>query len=140
MFSFDEKKILFAKKLLISNQNRGVYNDVFNLFRDEIKELVDFGLKYKSILSLLEKELDYSFNYKTFMSWINRSIKQKNQNSNTLRNNSQFKKEEVKKEVKQELKQSDTTFTTSKKEDGKPWWEERLEELSKGMEEAGVRR
>jgi len=30
MFSFDEKKILFAKKLLISNPNRGVYSDVFN--------------------------------------------------------------------------------------------------------------
>ena len=140
MFSFDEKKILFAKKLLISNPNRGVYNDVFNLFRDEIKKLIDLSLKYKSILSLLEKELDYSLNYKTFISWINRSIKQKNQSSNTLRNNSQIKKEEVKKEVKQEPKQNDTTFTTSKKEDDKPWWEERLEELSKGMEEAGIRR
>ena len=127
MFSFDEKKILFAKKLLISNPNRGVYSDVFNLFKDEIKELIDFGLKYKSILSLLEKELDCSLNYKTFISWVNKNIKQKNQSSNTLRSNSQTKKETP--------KQNNTTS----KEDDKPWWEKRLEELAKGMEKANLR-
>jgi len=136
MFSFDEKKILFAKKLLISNPNRGVYNDIFNLFRDEIKRLIDFGLKYKSILSLLEKELDYSLNYKTFMSWINRSIKQKNKNSNTLRNNSQVKKGKIKKEVKQEPGRN------TKKEDedeNEPWWEKRLRESLEGMKKADLR-
>ena len=146
MFSFDEKKILFAKKLLISNPNRGVYSDVFNLFKDEIKKLIDFGLKYKSILSLLEKDLDCSLNYKTFISWINKNIKQKNQNSNNLKINT--KKDEVKKDInnpKKEIsKQNNTTSTTpntpKKEDDGKPWWEKRLEELSKGMEEAGIRR
>jgi len=125
MFYFDEKKILFVKKLLISNPNRGVYSDVFNLFKDEIKELIDFGLKYKSILSLLEKELDYSLNYKTFISWVNKNIKQKNQSSNnTLRNNFQIKREAPK-----PLKQSNN----------RPWWEKEIERASKAMKEAALR-
>jgi len=139
MFSFDEKKILFAKKLLISNPNRGVYNDIFNLFRDEIKRLIDFGLKYKSILSLLEKELDYSLNYKTFMSWINRSIKQKNQNSEGLKNNSQTEKKEIKKEVKQEPGQNATKKEDEDEKDDEPWWEKRLRESLEGMKKADLR-
>jgi len=141
MFSFDEKKILFAKKLLISNPNRGVYSDVFNLFKDDIKELIDFGLKYKSILSLLEKELDCSLNYKTFISWVNKNIKQKNQSSNNaLRNNSQTKKEEVKQELKQNNTTSTATTSNENEDDDKPWWKKRVEELSEGMKKAGVRR
>ena len=136
MLSFNENKVLFAKKLLISNPSRGVYSDVFNLFKDEIKELIDFGLKYKSILSLLEKELDYSLNYKTFISWINKNIKQKNQNFIPL-------KRDVQKSTKKEIpKQNNNTSIaiTSNEDDNKPWWKKRVEELSKGMKEAGVRR
>jgi len=44
-----------------------------------------------------------------------------------LRSNSQTKKETP--------KQNNTTS----KEDDKPWWEKRLEELAKGMEKANLR-
>jgi len=138
---FDKEKIQLARSMLINSPfKRNKFSSIFDLFKDDILKLISLGMPYKAILINLNNELNSNINYDTFLKWIQKNIKQKNQSSNILRNNSQFKKEEVKKEVKQEPKQSDTTFTTSKKEDGKPWWEERLEELSKGMEEAGVRR
>jgi len=144
MFSFDEKKILFAKKLLISNPNRGVYSDVFNLFKDEIKELIDFGLKYKSILSLLEKELDCSLNYKTFISWVNKNIKQKNQNSNnTLRNNSQIKRKEVKKEETKRVKENNENVKNKDEEVDDEDWKSvifpQIEAACEGMRKANLR-
>ena len=139
--NIDYNKIDIARKILNLDNKRGIYNDVFNLLKDDIENMISIGLSYMTILKLLENELDCSLNYKTFFAWIQKNIKQKNQSSinanNTLRNNSQIKKEL--------LKQNNTTSTTSntpKKEedDDKPWWEKRVEELSKGMKEAGVRR
>jgi len=143
MFSFDEKKILFAKKLLISNPNRGVYSDVFNLFQDEIKVLIDFGLKYKSILSLLEKELNFSLNYKTFISWINKNIKQKNQSSNILKilkKDTKKQKDEIKKE---EIKRDNDNLKDKNEEIDDEDWKSvifpQIEEACEGMKKANLR-
>ena len=141
MIEFDTEKIKFARELLLLKKKRkGIYSSVFKIFEDEITELLNIGLSYRAILDLLEKKLECELKYKTFVSWLRNKDKQKNQNSNTLRNNSQGKKEEIKKEVEQEPRQNNTTSTKKEDENDNPWWKKRVEELSKGMKEAGVRR
>ena len=138
------KKFYLQKKLLISNPNRGVYSDVFNLFKDEIKELIDFGLKYKSILSLLEKELDCSLNYKTFISWVNKNIKQKNQSSNnTLRKNTKKQKVELKKEETKRVKENNENVKNKDEEVDDEDWKSvifpQIEVACEGMRKANLR-
>jgi len=133
----NKDKVIEAKKILIF-KNKKVFSTIFNLFEDDIKRMLSSGYSRSLIIDILSKELETDIKYITFIKWFDKNIKQKNQNSNTLRNNSQVKKGKIKKEVKQEPKQNNNT-TSTKKEDNKPWWEERLEVLAKGMEEAALR-
>ena len=128
----DENKKQKAIKFISLNSRNWGY--IFELFKDEIFEMIELKVPKTDIVRYLSSELNANIKYTTFDSWLR---KRKNQNSNnTLRNNSQIKKELA--------KQNNTTSTISntpkKEDDDKPWWKKRVEELSKGMKEAGVRR
>jgi len=128
----DENKKQKAVRFISLNSRNWSY--IFELFKDEIFEMIELKVPKTVIVRYLSNELNANIKYTTFDSWLR---KRKNQNSDTLKNNFQTEKKEIKKEVKQEAKQNNITST--EKEDNKPWWEKRLEELAKGMEEAALR-
>ena len=145
---FDKEKIQLAKSMLINSPfKRNKFSSIFDLFKDDILKLISLRMPYKAILVNLSDELNSDINYDTFLKWIQKNIKQKNQSSNnTLRKNTQKQKDEIKKEETTDKTDKDKikvhTNTTPKKEedDDKPWWKKRVEELSEGMKKAGVRR
>ena len=122
----DEKKKIKIKKVL--SYEGKVYSVIFSMLEREIREMLRDGYSKTIIVKILNEELEANINYFTFIKWFDKNIKQKNQSFNTLRNNSQIK--EV---VKQEPKQK-------KDENDKHWWKKRVEELSKGMKEASIKR
>ena len=117
MVEFSQEKINLAKELLKNKSKR--YSYVFNLFKDEIKELSDLGIGYKAILEILTRKLDTEIKYITFISWINKNLK----------NNSKSKK--IEKKEKKEHKLPDrrkvmetftqTDFTLLDKEEIEEW-------------------
>ena len=105
---FTEDKLELAKKMIVYDFKRNKFSSIFELLKDDIKKLIDLGLPYKMILMHLNNELESNIKYDTFLKWIQKNIKQKNQSSNTLRKNTQKQKVELKKE--------ETTCKTDKDE------------------------
>jgi len=135
---FTEDKLELAKKMIVYDFKRNKFSSIFELLKDDIKRLVDLGLPYKMILMNINDELNSDIKYNTFLKWIQKNIKQKNQNSNNLKRN--IKKDEVKKEaLKKDI--DDNTKKENKKNDKLeiPWWEKEIERASKGMKEAALR-
>ena len=133
-FCLNENKLLEAKKIL-AFKNKKIFSTIFNLFEEDIKKMLTLGYSRSLIVDILSKELETNIKYITFIKWFDKNIKQKNQSSNTLKNNSQ-----IKKHLNKQNNTASTTSNTPKEDDGKPWWKRRVEELSRGMKEAGVRR
>jgi hypothetical protein len=124
----DENKKQKAIKLISLNSRNWSY--IFELFKDEIFEMMKLKVPKTVIVKYLSNELGTNIKYTTFDSWL-RKIKNQSYN-NTLRNNSQIKKETS--------QQNNLTSNQEKKsKENQPWWEERLEELSKGMEKTALR-
>ncbi len=129
----DENKKQKAVKFISLNSRNWSY--IFELFKDEIFEMIELKVPKTVIVRCLSNELNANIKYTTFDSWLR---KRKNQNSN-LKNNSQAKKEEVKKEVKQEPRQNGTKKEDEDEKDDEPWWEKRLRESLEGMKKADLR-
>jgi len=126
----DEKKKIKIKKIF--SYKGKVYSIVFSMLENEIREMLKDGYSKTIIVKILNEELETNINYFTFIKWFDKNIKQKSQNSNnTLKNNSQ-----VKREVS---KQNNNTTSNQEKEDNRPWWEKEIERASKGMKKAALR-
>jgi len=138
-FSLNEDKKLMAIKFISLNSKNWSY--IFELFKNEIFEMIELKIPKTIIVKFLSEELNTEIKYTTFVSWLKKT---KSNNLSNLRKNSQ--KEEVKEVKKEQLKvqKQDTSISsinfTSTKEDDKPWWKKRVEELSKGMKEAAIKR
>ena len=132
---FDKEKIQLARSMLINSPfKRNKFSSIFDLFKDDILKLISLRMPYKAILVNLSDELNSDINYDTFLKWIQKNIKQKNQNSNnTLRNNSQIR------EAPKPPKQSNTNSNKEEDKDNRPWWEKEIERASKAMKEAALR-
>jgi len=140
---FDKEKIQLARSMLINSPfKRNKFSSIFDLFKDDILKLISLGMPYKAILINLNNELNSNINYDTFLKWIQKNIKQKNQSSNILRNNFQTKKEEIEKKSKQ--KSINTTSTKKEDDVDEEDWKSvifpQIEEACEGMKKAGVRR
>ena len=141
--SFNEDMIIAAKRMLALNHKRNKYKNVFDLLKDDIFKLVEIGLNYNSILELINNELQVNIKYHTFFAWIQKNIKQKNQNSNnTLRNNSQIKKVELKKETKKVKENNDNPKNKDEEVDEEDWKSvifPQIEKACEGMKKANLR-
>ena len=137
---FTEDKLELAKKMIVYDFKRNKFSSIFELLKDDIKRLVDLGLPYKMILMHINDELDSNIKYDTFLKWIQKNIKQKNQSSNTLRKNTQKQKEEIKKErVK---KDNDNPKDKDEEADDEDWKSvifPQIEEACEGMKKANLR-
>jgi len=133
----DENKKQKAIKFISLNSRNWSY--IFELFKDEIFEMIELKIPKTVIVRYLSNELNTNIKYTTFDSWLR---KRKNQNSNNLKRNT--KKDEVKKDInnpKKEIpKQNNTTLNQEKDEnDNEPWWRKEIRRASEGMKEAALR-
>ena len=124
----DENKKQKAIKFISLNSRNWSY--IFELFKDEIFEMIELKVPKTVIVKYLSNELNTNIKYTTFDSWLR---KRKNQSSNnTLRNNSQIREAP-------KPKQSNTNSNQEEDKDNRPWWEKEIERASKGMKKAALR-
>jgi len=121
----ENKKQQAIKFISLNSRNWGY---IFELFKDEIFEMIELKVPKTIIVRYLSSELNADIKYTTFDSWLR---KKKNQSSNTSKKDIQKQANEVKKET---LRQNNSTS----KED-RPWWEKEIERASKAMKEAALR-
>jgi hypothetical protein len=70
----EESKNLL-KNLKQTGQKRNIYNNVFNLLKDEILELKEKGLTNNGIVLLLNDKLNADIKLSAFNSWYYRNFK-----------------------------------------------------------------
>ena len=143
---FTEDKLELAKKMIVYDFKRNKFSSIFELLKDDIKKLIDLGLPYKMILMHLNNELDSNIKYDTFLKWIQKNIKQKNQNSNTSISNIDTKKQkvELKKEETKRVKENNNENLKNKDEevDDEDWKSvifPQIEAACEGMKKANLK-
>lgn len=119
----DENKRQKAIKFISLNSRNWGY--IFELFKDEIFEMIELKVPKTVIVKYLSNELNTNIKYTTFDSWLR---KRKNQSYNTLRKNSQIKREETKDKDKE-----------VDDEDWKSVIFPQIEEACEGMRKANLR-
>ena len=136
----DEKKKMKIKKTL--SYKGKVYSIVFSMLEDEIRKMLKDGYSKTIIVKILNEELETNINYFTFIKWFDKNIKQKNQNSNTLRKNTQKQKVELKKETKKVKENNDNPKNKDEEVDDEDWKSiifPQIEEACEGMKKANLR-
>jgi len=138
---FTEDKLELAKKMIVYDFKRNKFSSIFELLKDDIKKLIDLGLPYKMILMHLNNELESNIKYDTFLKWIQKNIKQKNQNSNTSIPNRDTKEQkvELKKEETKKIEENNDKDEEVDDEDWKSVIFPQIEEACEGMKKANLR-
>jgi len=138
---FSDDKLELAKKMVVYDFKRNKFSAIFELLKNDIQKLIELGLPYKMILMHINNELNSNIKYDTFLKWINKHIKQKNQNSNnTLKKNTQKQKDEIKKEeVKKDNDNSKDKDEEIDEEDWKSIIFPQIEKACEGMKKANLR-
>ena len=132
----NEEKVQKAIKFVSLNNRNWSY--IFELFKDEIFEMIELKVPKTVIVKFLSRELNSDIKYTTFISWLK---KQKIQDSNL-----QIKKDVLKKEIIQEVKKDTDILKNEEKsrknKKSKSWQEvifPQIEEACEGMKKANLR-
>ena len=69
MFKIDEA----TKNFIKANYDKLSVASILNLLRNEIKELIDKGIKKKQVYEILKSELEIELNLQSFYSYLKRN-------------------------------------------------------------------
>jgi len=128
----NEEKVQKAIKFVSLNNRNWSY--IFELFKDEIFEMIELKVPKTVIVKFLSRELNSDIKYTTFVSWLR---KQKIKDFN-LPNNSQISKDVFKKDT--DILKNEEKSRKNKK--SKSWQEvifPQIEEACEGMKKANLR-
>ena len=134
----DENKKQKAIKFISLNSRNWSY--IFELFKDEIFEMIELKVPKTDIVRYLSSELNANIKYTTFDSWLK---KRKKQNSNTLIKNTKKQKNEIKKEEIKKIKENNENIKNKDEEIDDEDWKSvifpQIEEACEGMKKANLK-